>query len=130
VVLKEIAGMSIVQVSQVLGVSPATVKTRVHRGRLLLRNILMSTRPRKAVPRAIYDRSICMQLLQAKMDALDRGEEFPMQPDLLCERCRQVLASLDVGADACRHLRKGTMTPALKRRITLAVSQDALRTPR
>jgi len=120
-VLKEIAGMSVDDVAMVLGVKAATVKTRLHRGRLLLRAALLSDRPRTPVPAAVYDRATCMDLLRAKMEALDRGVDFPVQDDLVCERCRQVFASLDVGADACRSLRGRTMPAALRKSIEKAI---------
>ena len=120
-VLKEIAGMSVDDVAMVLGVKAATVKTRLHRGRLLLRAALLSDRPRTPVPAAVYDRATCMDLLRAKMEALDRGVDFPVQVDLVCERCRQVFASLDVGADACRSLRGRTMPAALRKSIEKAM---------
>ncbi len=60
-------------------------------------------------------------LLCAKMEALDRGVDFPVQDDLVCERCRQVFASLDVGADACRSLRGRTMPAALRKSIEKAM---------
>lgn len=120
-VLKEIAGMSVDDVAMVLGVKAATVKTRLHRGRLLLRAALLSDRPRTRVPAAVYDRATCMDLLRAKMEALDRGVDFPVQDDLVCERCRQVFASLDVGADACRSLRGRTMPAALRKSIEKAM---------
>lgn len=39
-VLKEIADFSVVEVAQILNLKEATVKTRVHRGRLMLRKVL------------------------------------------------------------------------------------------
>ena len=120
-VLKEIAGMPIDSVAKVLGVKAATVKTRLYRGRLLLRAALLSDRPRTPVPAAVYDRATCMDLLRAKMEALDRGVDFPVQDELVCERCRQVFASLDVGADACRSLRGRTMPAQLRKSIEKAI---------
>ncbi len=119
--LKEIAGMPIGDVARVLGVKEATVKTRLHRGRILLRAALLAERPSRAVPSAVYDRETCMDLLRAKMDALDRGVDFPVQDSLACERCREVFASLDVGADACRSLRGATMPATLRRRIEAVI---------
>lgn len=130
VVLKEIGGMSIAQTATVLGVKEATVKTRVHRGRLLLRAKLLEHRPTRPVPPAIYSPNICMDLLRAKMDALDRGVPFPIQGELVCDRCRQVLASLDVGADACKALREGALTPPLRKRIEKAIKEQSARNSR
>jgi hypothetical protein len=71
-----------------------------------------------------------MDLLRAKMDALDRGAEFPVQDALTCERCREVFASLDVGADACRSLRAATMPAALRRRIEAVIRAEGPLAPR
>lgn len=123
--LKEIAGMPVEHVAKVLGVKEATVKTRLHRGRILLRAALLAGRPVRPVPQAVYDRATCMDLLRAKMESLDRGVGFPVQDDLVCERCRQVFASLDVGADACRSLRGRSMPAALRRRIEAMLRSEA-----
>jgi hypothetical protein len=48
----------------------------------------------------------------------------------VCERCRQVFASLDVGADACRSLRGKDMPAALRRSIERAIVADAPRASR
>ncbi len=125
IVLKEIAGMPVIDVAKVLGVREATVKTRLHRGRLLLRAALLANRPRKSVPPAIYDRAMCMDLLRAKMEAMDNGVDFPVQDDVVCTRCRQVLKSLDVSADACRSLRGKTMPAGLRARIERALRDEA-----
>lgn len=116
-VLKEIAGLSLGEVASVLGVRAATVKTRVHRGRIFLREALLRGQPRRPVPAPAYPRGTCMALLEAKMDSLDRGVPFPVQDDLVCERCREVFASLDIGADACGSLRTAAMPATLRVRI-------------
>jgi RNA polymerase sigma-70 factor (ECF subfamily) len=120
-ILKEIAGMEVIEVASVLGIKENTVKTRLHRGRLLLRAALLAEQPRRAVPPAVYDRAMCMDLLRAKMESLDRGVDFPVQDELVCERCREVFASLDVGADACRSLRGTSMPAGLRKRIEAAI---------
>jgi hypothetical protein len=58
-----------------------------------------------------------MALLGAKMDSLDRGVPFPVQDELVCERCREVHASLDIGADACGSLHVSTMRAPVRARI-------------
>jgi len=116
-VLKEIAGMSLKEAATVLGVGEATVKTRVHRGRIFLRDALLRDRPTRPVPAPVYPRGTCMALLEAKMDSLDRGVPFPVQDELVCERCREVFASLDIGADACGSLRAPTMPAPVRKRI-------------
>ena len=84
----------------------------------------------RTVPPAVYDRATCVDLLRAKMEALDRGVDFPVQDELVCERCRQVFASLDVGADACRSLRGKDMPAALRRSIERAIVAEAPRASR
>ena len=116
-VLKEIAGMSLKEAATVLGVQEATVKTRVHRGRIFLRDALLRGQPVKPVPAPAYPRGTCMALLEAKMESLDRGVPFPVQDELVCERCREVFASLDIGADACGSLRSATMPAPVRARI-------------
>ncbi len=127
IVLKDIADMGVADAARVLGIKPATLKTRVHRGRILLRASLLADRSRKHVPPPAYARAVCMDLLRAKMDSLDRGVDFPVQDGLVCERCRQVFASLDVGADACASLRGTTMPTALRKRIERAIREEAAR---
>ena len=126
-VLKEIAGMSVGEVAAVLGVRQATVKTRVHRGRIFLRDALLRGRPTRPVPAPAYPRGTCMALLEAKMDSLDRGVPFPVQDELVCERCREVFASLDIGADACGSLRAAAMPAAVRARIERMIR--AVRSP-
>ena len=49
-VLKDIVELSVLQVAAVLGIKPATVKTRVHRGRLALRRALAEVLPKRPSP--------------------------------------------------------------------------------
>jgi RNA polymerase sigma-70 factor (ECF subfamily) len=126
-VLKEIAGMSLKEAAAVLGVREVTVKTRVHRGRIFLREALLRGQSVRPVPAPAYPRGTCMALLEAKMDSLDRGVPFPVQDELVCERCREVFASLDIGADACGSLRAATMTAPMRARIERMIR--AVRSP-
>lgn len=125
IVLKEIAALTVEETAKILGLKVATVKTRLHRGRFMLRQRLLANRPRVEVPPPIYDRAVCMDLLRAKMDALDRGVDFPLQGELVCERCRQVLTSLDVGSDACMSLRSNTLPAPLAAKIRSLLESEA-----
>jgi RNA polymerase sigma-70 factor (ECF subfamily) len=89
VVLKEMEGLSVDEVAAIMGLKPATVKTRLHRARLMIRKELSGPLPRKPV-RTTDDppRQGCLDLLWAKQEAMDRGTEFPIPPQHLCERCR------------------------------------------
>jgi RNA polymerase sigma-70 factor (ECF subfamily) len=103
-VLKDIAELSTAQVAEVLGIKQATVKTRVHRARLALRKALAESLPRRQAAPPDHSRQVCLDLLQSKQEALDRGADFPVTPDELCTRCRSLFATLDLTYDACRYL--------------------------
>jgi len=102
IVLKEIAGLSVLETAEVLDMKEATVKTRLHRGRLALYNALSRTVPTRDAPPPAYDARVCLDLLNAKQDALDRGGDFPQMEGILCERCRAVFRTLDLSVDLCR----------------------------
>ncbi len=117
-VLKEIAELSLREIAQILGIKEATAKTRVHRGRLALRAELTE---RLGVPSEIlgdHPHRVCLDLLRSKMDAMDRGVEFPMHQLELCERCRVFVESLDLAVEACRWVRGGELPEALRRQLT------------
>ncbi len=102
IVLKEIAGLSVAQTAEVLDLKEATVKTRLHRGRLALFHALNRSVPTRDAPPPAYDEQVCLDLLNAKQDALDRGVDFPQMDGVVCERCRSVFLSLDIAVDLCR----------------------------
>jgi RNA polymerase sigma-70 factor, ECF subfamily len=108
VVLKEMEGLSVEEVASVLGVKPATVKTRLHRARLLLRKELSQALPTKPSGHDHADApdSSCLDLLWAKQEALDRGVDFPIPAAHLCERCRSVFATLDLASDVCHAMQR------------------------
>jgi len=114
VLLKDLADLSLAEIAQVLGLKEATVKTRVHRGRLALRRELERRLPRRAAAPPDHSRSMCLDLLQAKQEALDRGVDLPLAPDELCSRCRSLFATLDLTRDACRQLRAGELPPRIR----------------
>ncbi|MDH4066981.1 MAG: sigma-70 family RNA polymerase sigma factor, partial [Acidobacteriota bacterium] len=116
-VLKEIAELSLGEIAEILGVKEATVKTRVHRGRLALRSALAGGLSEQGDSRADHPRQICLDLLQAKMEAMDRGTAFPMRGEDLCERCRTFIDTLDLAAEACRWLHGGELSEALRGRL-------------
>ncbi len=100
--LGEIAELSVAEIARVLGVKEATVKTRLHRGRLALRKALQAP---GAVPRgSLPSGHVCRALLEAKLEAMDRGVPFPYPEEALCERCRAVFRGLDLNRVICRDL--------------------------
>jgi RNA polymerase sigma-70 factor (ECF subfamily) len=116
-VLKELMELSIAEVSDVLGIKEATVKTRVHRGRLLLRRELSTALPKKRLPPPDHAQSVCLTLIQAKQEALDRGAAFPVAQEEICERCRAVFQTLDATGAVCRQLGRGQMPDSLRRMV-------------
>lgn len=119
-VLKEIVGLSVAEVAGILGVVEATVKTRLHRARLKLRDALDEALPRVALPPPAYERQVCLDLLHAKQEALDRG--VPFDRELVCERCRTVFAELDTAQDLCREMAAGELPAGVRRRVLDAVA--------
>jgi RNA polymerase sigma-70 factor (ECF subfamily) len=108
-VLKEIADFSLAEVGRILGLKEATVKTRVHRGRLMLRKALAGRLPQREAPPPDHARQVCLDLLSMKQEALDRGAAFPLPETMLCERCKATFATLDLGQGICFDLRQGKL---------------------
>jgi len=118
-VLKEIVGFSVEEVAEVLGLRPATVKTRLHRARLRVRAALASVLPRREMPPALFSRRVCLDLLRAKQEALDRGARFEFPGRVVCERCAEFFATLDLAEGLCTDLARGEL-PATLREALLA----------
>jgi len=114
-VLKDIAELSINEVADILGVKPATVKTRVHRARLLLRKELADSLPQRSAPHPDHPREVCLNLLQAKQEAMDRGAPFPVPREELCERCEALFRTLDLAHEACLDIRQGMVPDRLRK---------------
>ncbi|QDU65478.1 RNA polymerase sigma factor [Engelhardtia mirabilis] len=116
-VLREIAGLSLEEVGQVLDIPTATIKTRLHRARLKLRRSLEEVLPRAELPPAAYSRQVCLDLLKAKQESLDHGVSFAPSEPLVCERCSEVFASLDLVTDLCRDLAAPAGSEGLRERL-------------
>lgn len=120
-VLKDIVEFSVTEIAEILGLKEETVKTRVHRARLKLRKEIESAMPRDGEPVHPSQR-ICLDLLQAKQEALDHGADFPLPADELCSRCRSVFEALDLGRDACAAIGRGRLPAELKRALVERVA--------
>lgn len=120
VVLKDIAELPIADIAAALGLQIATVKTRIHRGRLMLREVLGGPLPPRD-PVTAPSRETCLDLLAAKQEALDRGSVLPLPHAQLCARCQHLFADLDLGQDACRDLDRGTMPEPLRTLIAARI---------
>lgn len=103
-VLKDIVGFSVEEVSRVLGIKAATVKTRLHRARLMIRHRLQQHLPTKEAPPPAYEKQVCIDLLLAKQEAMDNGVEFPLSSDDFCQRCAAIFSSMDLAAAVCQQM--------------------------
>ena len=123
-VLKELADFSLAEIAAILEIREATVKTRVHRGRLLLRQALARRLPAGPVTPPDHSRQVCLDLLQTKQDAMDRGTPFPLPDRELCDRCKSMFATLDLARDACRQIRGGALPPEIRALIVDRIDRD------
>jgi RNA polymerase sigma-70 factor (ECF subfamily) len=112
-VLKDLAEFSVPEVARVLGIKEATAKTRIHRGRLALRQAIAAALPARAAPPPDHARRVCLDLLHAKQEALDRGVDFPLPGAELCSRCASLFATLDLARDLCYDLGRGDLPSAV-----------------
>ena len=92
IVMKDILEMPLADISEALGLQVETVKTRIHRGRLALREKLNRDLRTRRAPTPEYEKQVCLDLLQAKLAAMDSGRGFPLGREVFCERCRSVFA--------------------------------------
>ena len=123
-VLKEIVGFSLAEIAQILDVGEGTVKTRVHRARLKVRKALESALPRRDVPLSSYSREVCLDLLQAKQECLDRGVPFEFPDDVVCERCATFFATLDLAQGVCGAIARGELPDELRRQVLARIAAD------
>jgi len=123
VVLRDMLELSTEQTAQVLCIKPQTVKTRVHRARLLLRDALTRHLPQRHAPAPLYDRRVCLDLLRAKLDAMDDARAFPVSDEVICDRCKGVFSELDLTRGTCAALIEGEIPDALRAKI-LALASD------
>ncbi|HMQ21668.1 MAG TPA: RNA polymerase sigma factor [Planctomycetota bacterium] len=124
-VLKEIVGFSVEEVATILGIPQNTVKTRLHRARLKVRDALAKGLPQRELAAPAYSKQVCLDLLEAKQEALDRGTEMPNADAIICERCLAVFATLDLSQEVCRALRSSEELPSeLREKLSEAMRQD------
>jgi len=116
-ILKEIVGFGVREVADILGLEEATARSRVHRARLKLRAAVDKALPRGAepAPPPAYPEQTCLDLLNAKQEALDRG--VPFDGSVICARCRSVFASLDLTQQVCRDLAADELPPEVAERL-------------
>ena len=123
-VLKEIAGFSLEEIATILGIKPETVKTRLHRARLRVRKSFEDVLPQKETPPPIFSKQICMDLLQAKQDSLDAGVTFEFPDQVICERCAEVFATMDLGQEICAEIADGDLPEVLRQELLENMSRQ------
>lgn len=126
VVLKEVVGLSVEETASALGLEGATVKTRLHRARLALRKAMTAKGAAVDAPAPIYEKQVCLDLLKAKLEAMDRGGTaagFGVPQAEVCARCRAVFRELDLVQDACVQMGAGEMPRALREKILRAIAE-------
>lgn len=120
-VLKEIAGFSLAEIATILNLREATVKTRIHRARLRVRKTLERALPRSELPPPIFSKEICLDLLRAKLECLDRGLVFQFPDQVVCERCAAIFATLDLEQGICRDIARGDLPEKLRKELLTSV---------
>jgi len=128
--LKEVLEVSVGEVAAALGLAENTVKTRLHRARLALRRQMTSKARAVAAPIPIYEKQVCLDLMKAKMEALDHGRPFAVPQAELCARCRAVFRELDLVQDACLQMADGEVPASLRQKIVEAIASGAVPTSR
>lgn len=124
-VLKEIVGFSVNETGDILGLKEATVKTRLHRARNMLYRHVTSVLPKKKLPPAEYSRRVCLDLLRAKQESLDKGVPFPKPKGEFCKRCAAVFAGMDFAQEMCRHLAKDELPASARQAVLLDLAASA-----
>lgn len=118
--LKDILGLPGKEVAEILDMKEATVKTRVHRARLRLRQVLETVLPKKEVPKAQYTVQVCMDLLRLKQDSLDQGKASTPELDaMMCQRCEVIFDTMDSTLNICQEIGAGRMPEELRESILL-----------
>ncbi len=114
-VLREIGGLTINEIAEILELSKGTVKSRIHRSRLILRKSLSAKIPirRSNNISPPNEKQICLDLLEAKQTALDRGISFPVGDQELSARCYSVLVTLDLTEEVLAGFKNATIPEEL-----------------
>jgi RNA polymerase sigma-70 factor, ECF subfamily len=126
--LAEIAEVPLKDVASVLGLKLGTVKSRLHRARLAVRDRLVAGVPSRPASATDHNQHFCRDLLQAKQEALDRGVPLLVGEEHICERCRDLFATLDLSRDVCRLLAQGEMPAEVAEIVQAVKSQSRTKT--
>lgn len=118
--LADIAELRLAEVAAILGLREATVKTRVHRARLKLHAVLAHSLPQRSVRDSSQPRSLCIDLLRARLAAFDRDVAFAYSSAEMCDRCQAVFATLELAASVCGSFERDSIPPELRESILAA----------
>jgi len=121
--LKDLEGLSVAEVAEILDLKPATVKTRVHRARLMLGRVLDGPAPPRHGPEGDHSRRECLDLIRARQDAYDRAVPFPLPAELVCERCQTLFRTLRLTRTACDTLADGQLPDPLRSSVQERLSR-------
>jgi len=102
-VLKDVLEFSVSEIAEIFGMKEATIKSRIRRARLSVRGALAKT-PGRQMPPLAYSRQVCLDLAQAKQAAADRGVEFPLPEEVVCQRCSAFFSTMSLIHDQCRDI--------------------------
>jgi len=121
VILKEIVGFPVSDIADILGLEEATARSRIHRARLKLRAAVDGALPRttEPAPPPAYPEQTCLDLLDAKQQALDRG--VPFDSSVICDRCRSVFATLDLAHEVCHDLANEHLPATVREKLVRRV---------
>lgn len=125
-VLKEVLGVPVNDVGRSLGLTESTVKTRLHRARLALRKAMTARAPAVQAPAPTYEKQVCLDLLKAKLEAMDRGGAHAglvIPQAEVCARCRAVFRELDLVQDACAQMAEGVMPAHVRAAVLKAIAE-------
>jgi hypothetical protein len=96
---------------------------RLYRARLRIRSALERALPKRDAPPVAYSTQVCLDLLQAKQDTLDRGGSFEFPNPVVCERCAEFFATMDLAQGICHEIAKGELPPELRAALLDRVSK-------
>ena len=113
-VLKDLADFSIAEIAEILELKENTVKTRIYRARMATRKSLVEGLAKRTNLKLDHSKRICLDLLYAKQEAMDRGVPFPLPQDQFCARCHAVFSTLDLTQDVFRQLHRGAVPDAVR----------------
>lgn len=122
--LRDATGFSLAEVSTMLGIKEATVRTRLHRARNLIFWSVADILPREQTPPSRHARREWTDLLRAKHDSLDKDGAFSFARGESCKRCKGVFDAMDYVHDLCRDLVSDKLPAAAGQAVLLDLAGD------